>query len=274
MALLTTYNGWLQALPTQLARVHVGSRSAQVRAGDVATVLGAFLADFAREVEPITTLYGWRSIADNDRAGGDERSTHLSGTALDINGRVHPWEKRTGTARYPDRGGFTTKQLAALRKVLARYGGVIAWGGDYPRGIRDAMHYDIRASAAAVAALAARIRGTTGGDDDMALTEDDANLVVGKLLNYRNPATRPSVYSLLITAATAPAQVSNLIGAVKAMAQGEDFDEAKLLAGVEASAAEGAQKGTAAALVALEDVIRDVAGVNADEILAALKAAL
>ena len=41
------------------------------------------------------------------------------------------------------------------------------------------------------------------------------------------------------------AQIKNLVGAVAALAKGEDFDEAKLLAGVQASAAAGVKSAIA-----------------------------
>ena len=70
------------------------------------------------------------------------------------------------------------------------------------------------------------------------------------------------------------AKITNLVGAIAAMAQGEDLDEAKLLAGIEASAAAGAKAGAAAALAELETIVRDVAGLNAEELLDALRARL
>lgn len=70
------------------------------------------------------------------------------------------------------------------------------------------------------------------------------------------------------------AKITGLVGAINALAAGEDFDEAKLLAGIETAAATGAQAGTTAALADIEGIVRDVAGVNADAILDALRARL
>ncbi len=152
---MLTYNGWPLALTSEVTTIDAGGCVARVRGGAVAVVLAAFARDFHREVESIATLYGHRSVAANAAAGGDPRSDHLSGTALDINGGHHPWEKRTGTRRYPARGGFTLAQLAALRRLQARY--PVAWGGDYRTGYRDAMHHYVHGTPAQIEAAAARI---------------------------------------------------------------------------------------------------------------------
>ena len=74
------------------------------------------------------------------------------------------------------------------------------------------------------------------------------------------------------------AQVSNLIGAVAALAGGEAFDEAKLLAAVQASASKGARAGTTTALADVDGIVRealgDVAGADADAIVALIAARL
>lgn len=70
------------------------------------------------------------------------------------------------------------------------------------------------------------------------------------------------------------AQIDNLIGAVAALSKGEQFDEQKLLNGVKAAAKAGAAEATAAILATVEDVLREQADINADEILDALKARL
>lgn len=104
----------------------------------------------------------------------------------------------------------------------------------------------------------------------MALSDSDIARSTSHLLNYKNPETRPSVYALLIQAAGNPwafknekletrdtyailrgidravqelkvqlaaqnAQITNLVGAVSALAGGETFDEKKLLAGINAT---------------------------------------
>jgi len=118
--------------------------------------------------------------------------------------------------------------------------------------------------------------------------EDDVNLtdIIGT-----NPATgKPSTVSEALQIArnyayqawkvglSQGAQVSNLIGAVAALAGGEAFDETKLLAGVQASASKGARAGTTAALADVDGIVRDaladVAGADADAIVALIAARL
>lgn len=129
------------------------------------------------------------------------------------------------------------------------------------------LHFEIRVDGRPVEPVAymhARI-----GDDDMATPAENALY----LLNYANPPGRDPVYKLLIDAAATRIIALNIAGAVAALGQGETFDEAKFLAGVEASAEAGARAGAVTALadieVVIRDVLADVDGVDADEVAAA-----
>jgi len=89
---------------------------------------------------------------------------------------------------------------------------------------------------------------------DMA-SKDDLRAVI-KEQNpwaYRNPKLeRDDTYAILRAnrdlAVKANAQIAGLVGALKAVASGEKFDEAKLLAGIQAAAKEGAKAGAADAI--------------------------
>jgi hypothetical protein len=97
-----------------------------LRAGDVATILNAWLILYNRLVEPITSqVWGWS--ADNDVWN----SNHMSGTAVDIGAPKYPWGQRT----------MPPATKAKVRALLAKFEGVIFWGADwdYP----DEMHYQI-----------------------------------------------------------------------------------------------------------------------------------
>lgn len=155
--IVTTYNGWSIIGSSGTASIAGGSRTTAVRSGDVATVLSYFAAQYNARVEPITSFHGYRTLAQNRDAGGSCRSDHMSGTALDINGGVHLWEA-AGNG-YPTNGGFTAAQVSTLRAIMAEVGNVVAWGGDYAVGNRDAMHFYIQATPAGVAQVAAAIRG-------------------------------------------------------------------------------------------------------------------
>ena len=88
-------------------------------------------------------------------------SNHSSATAFDYNATRHP----NGV---PTRDTFTPAQIAETHKILAELDGVVRWGGDYT-GTPDAMHFEINANAAAVRAVANRLRE----EIDMPLSNDD-----------------------------------------------------------------------------------------------------
>jgi hypothetical protein len=115
--------------------------------GDVRTVLDHVAARFDAEVEPVDrdSSWGWgyRTVR-----GDSDLSNHASGTSIDLNATEHPLGS-TGT--------FTDDQVAAIREILAEVAPVVAWGGDFARG--DEMHFEIVGDPAAVAEVAARLRG-------------------------------------------------------------------------------------------------------------------
>jgi len=120
-----------------------------VRGGDVATVLGYVAQQFHNRVEHLYTPgcwgYAFRPVAGQTTG----YSNHASGTAIDINAPTHPLAKV---------GTFTPQQAAEIRRIVAEVAPAVRWGGDYS-GRKDEMHFEINASAATVAAVAARIRG-------------------------------------------------------------------------------------------------------------------
>lgn len=145
----------------QLATITAGDHSCRVAAGDIATILQYCARQWDKHVEPIETLYGYRSAEDNRAIGGDAGSNHISGTAIDINGALRPYEPHLVPAK---RGAayaleMSAEQLATMRRILASVAPVVQWGWDYPRGLRDPMHLQIRhgVTAAQLEAVAARI---------------------------------------------------------------------------------------------------------------------
>lgn len=121
--------------------------SKNILSGDVLTVMDAFCAAFAREVEPIVRADSW-GYAPRKIAGSETWSTHAQAIAVDLNASKRPQFRDT----------YTPEAKAAIRRVLARFP-VIRWGGDYPAARRDQMHYELNASPAAVAALAKALGG-------------------------------------------------------------------------------------------------------------------
>lgn len=120
----------------------------RVRTGDVYAVFDYLARRFDAEVEPITRAHSW-GWAYRDIRGATRLSNHASGTAVDFNAPKHPLGAR---------GTFSSAQVRALRSILAALGGVVRWGGDYS-GRADEMHFEINASSARVAQVAASLGG-------------------------------------------------------------------------------------------------------------------
>lgn len=121
-------------------------------AGDVRTVLDHVAARFDAEVEPVDPDSSWGWGYRTVRGEGDDAETlsnHASGTSIDLNATEHPLGA-TDT--------FSDDQVAAIRAILAEVAPVVAWGGDFD-GRADEMHFEIVGDAAAVAEVAARLRG-------------------------------------------------------------------------------------------------------------------
>jgi hypothetical protein len=119
-----------------------------VRAGDVAVIFGYLVGRLHREVERVIpgACWGWfvKTIE-----GSTVVSNHASGTAIDYNATRHPIGVRNT---------FSSKQQARIRAILVDLDGVVRWGGDYT-GRPDDMHFEIVKGAAAVKALASKLRG-------------------------------------------------------------------------------------------------------------------
>jgi len=100
--------------------------TAPVRRGDVATILGAWMVWYDKNVEEIgSPVWGWSNT--NDVA----TSNHLSGTALDLNAPKYPWGRRV----------MPTERIRKIREGLALFRGAVFWGADWDRA--DEMHYQI-----------------------------------------------------------------------------------------------------------------------------------
>ena len=150
----TSQNGWSGIESGSDERlVRIPKIIGRVRGGDVAVILADLVDQFDAHVEDVDLGADDWGHAYRDVREGASLSNHASGTAIDLNATRHPLGKV---------GTFTPTQVAALRKILARYGGVVRWGGDYS-GRKDEMHFEIVGNAAQVAAVADRLRSTGGG---------------------------------------------------------------------------------------------------------------
>jgi len=147
-------NGWTINPPLADLTVH-GVTFGGAHTGDAHVVLEYVATRYDAEVERLIAgtcgCYNPRKIP-----GSDVWSNHASATAIDCNWQRHPLGAR---------GTYTAAQVRAIRRILADCNGVIRWGGDYNSTV-DEMHFEINKNAAAVKALADKIRS-----NDMALTD-------------------------------------------------------------------------------------------------------
>lgn len=157
----TTNNGYARIgsrLSPSLTTIKVGGCSTRVRTGDAATLLRWVAKQIdAGGIESASTVFGWRDPVVNSRAGGIPTSNHLSGTAIDYNGGRHPYE---ATRPQQWTSGWSSSDQEAIRAILEATSGTVNWGLDYGPGFRDAMHFEVKASATAVSRASARL--TTG----------------------------------------------------------------------------------------------------------------
>ena len=114
---------------------------------EVAPVLGAFLAEFHKLVEPIDvgTYDDWGHYFRAVR-GMTKLSNHSSGTAIDVNATKHGLGlKHT----------FKPEKVKIIQSLLVKYG--LGWGGNY-RVRKDDMHFEIIETPAQVKARIASMK--------------------------------------------------------------------------------------------------------------------
>ncbi|MGR6088942.1 peptidoglycan-binding protein [Brevibacterium sp. CSND-B09] len=144
----TSQNGYRANDRSLIASYEIPGGKVAVRKGDVATVLVYFAKRFHSEVEPLKWPGNWGYAERTIRGNSTTLSNHASGTALDLNAPQHPLGKV---------GTFSSKQVAAINRILADCDGVLRHGKNYS-GRKDEMHVEINKGTAAVAALADKIR--------------------------------------------------------------------------------------------------------------------
>ena len=151
----TSQNGW-SVIPNygDPALTKIDHITGSVRKGDVAIVLGFVVKWFDQNIEDVDKGEDDWGYARRNISGTATVSNHASGTAVDLNATKHPQFKDT----------FSAADKAKIRKFLASdpLRGVVRWGGDYSARRLDQMHFEINASAAAVAAAARRIEALGG----------------------------------------------------------------------------------------------------------------
>lgn len=142
-------NGWKASANRSAIDVHNylidGANQHFAMCSKAAPVLGAFLADFNKLVEPINKAgsvfddWGYNfALIPNSK----DYSNHCSGTAVDVNATKHVWKALTS--------GYTVLQETTIDALCQKYG--IRWGWRYLQGWKDPMHFEIIETPAHVAA--------------------------------------------------------------------------------------------------------------------------
>lgn len=149
-----------------------------IKAGDVSVVFRDLVQQYHATVELLTPGWCWgydyRANVNNPAT----LSCHASGTALDLNAPLHP----NGVA-----GTLSPDQTSSARGLVARYEGLVSWGGDF-YGTVDEMHWEISGTEQEIAELADRLDSGQGpqqppGGEDMPLSDEDVTRVADKVLD-------------------------------------------------------------------------------------------
>jgi hypothetical protein len=154
-ALLTaaSANGWRVLGRAECTTITVPGGQLQVHPR-TAAIFADLAARYHSTVEPLVWPGCW-GYALRPIKGSASYSNHASGTAVDLNAPAHPQGVPAGKT-------FTAAQIAAVRELVARYHGVVTWGGEWKAPSVDGMHFEITdgTSVQAVDALAASLSGT------------------------------------------------------------------------------------------------------------------
>jgi hypothetical protein len=151
-ALLTaaSANGWRVLGRAECTTIAVPGGQLQVHP-KTAAIFADLAARYHSAVEPLVWPGCW-GYALRPIKGSASYSNHASGTAIDLNAPAHPQGVAAGKT-------FTAAQIAAVRELVARYHGVVTWGGEWRAPTVDGMHFEITdgTSVQAVDALAASL---------------------------------------------------------------------------------------------------------------------
>lgn len=130
-------NGWRMVNRDECALIQglAFMDTAPVRKGYAFEALSAFAHWYDVNVpgEIVSPTWGWSATNDVTT------SNHLSGTALDINAPQYPWGGDRMAREFPNR-------VAAIRRGLAEFEGIIFWGADWSR--KDEMHFQLNGGTA------------------------------------------------------------------------------------------------------------------------------
>jgi hypothetical protein len=155
----TSQNGWSanDITQTDVQLIPGTARKLRLRKGDAGWLLRRILSFIDQNVENIDepTQDDWGYAERPIRGSSTTLSNHASGTATDANATRHPLGVR-GTWSAAERVEIHEHLKAYVDPVSGR--NVIRWGDDYT-GRVDGMHFEIVGTPAAVARVAAKLRG-------------------------------------------------------------------------------------------------------------------
>jgi hypothetical protein len=137
---LTSYNGWTASDKPE--SIHIKSypipgTTLKIRCAEaVAPLIVGFCKEFNELIEELDggQLDDWGYAFRSVRNVPDKLSNHASGTAVDLNSRVHVLGKV---------GTFPAEKVPMIRALARKYG--LFWGGDYQKRA-DEMHFEINVS--------------------------------------------------------------------------------------------------------------------------------
>ena len=144
---MLSQNNWIaskDASEIDIVSIPIKGTTVKVRcAKAVAPLIAGFCAEFHELIEPIDEglLDDWGYCFRMVRGSTDKLSNHSSGTAVDLNAKLHPLGKS---------GTFPSEKVPMIRALAKKYG--MMWGGDF-RHRKDEMHFEITVSPAKAAEL-------------------------------------------------------------------------------------------------------------------------
>lgn len=170
-----SYNGWVASPSAAAIGIDTGFSAAGVafpggvKSGPVSVVFRYLIERLDAEVEACHPGWCWGYEYRANVNNPSTLSCHASGTAIDYNAPNHG----NGTSVGPNGGGgWSAAQYRKIQGILQDLEGVVRWLTS-----NDPMHFEIGASAAAVALVAAKISGGsnigTGPDKPPATTTPD-----------------------------------------------------------------------------------------------------
>jgi hypothetical protein len=148
-----------------------------MKGGDVDTVFTYLFNALDTRVEEAVPGWNWGWEYRENVNDPSSMSNHASATALDYNAPYHP----NGASQYE---GWSSSEVAEIRKILAELDNQIRWGADYS-GTKDSMHFEVNCDAATLAGVADKVRNM---EDDMGLSADDKEWIEDAIANGLNKA--------------------------------------------------------------------------------------